>query len=72
MSGAIDHIVKNPPSNIDPKYTIITIKGTPEQVRLCKQLIQALVDRTIRVEDLYSQNFDIAGKVWAGSYKPLL
>jgi len=44
QSGARAQIVKDPPANSDPNYKIFNIKGTPEQIKMCRQLIQEKVD----------------------------
>ena len=46
---------------------IINIKGTPEQVYKCHQLIQAIVDGTMNYDDLLSVKFDFHERVVAGS-----
>jgi len=44
QSGAHAEIVKNPPAGSDPNYKQFTIKGTPDQIKVCRQLIQEKVD----------------------------
>jgi len=44
QSGARAQIVKDPPPSSDPNYKIFNIKGTPEQIKMCRQLIQEKVD----------------------------
>merc|ERR1719187_1820347 len=45
QSGAHAEIQKNPPpGSSDPSYKTFLIKGTSEQIKLCRQLIQEKVD----------------------------
>lgn len=44
QSGAHAEIQKNPPPGSDINYKTFLIKGTPEQIKLCRQLIQEKVD----------------------------
>jgi len=45
QSGAHAEIQKNPPpGSADPSYKTFLIKGTSEQIKLCRQLIQEKVD----------------------------
>jgi len=44
QSGAHAEIQKNPPPGSDPSYKTFIIKGTNEQIKLCRQLIQEKVD----------------------------
>ncbi|XP_076822397.1 far upstream element-binding protein 1-like isoform X3 [Clavelina lepadiformis] len=47
QSGAHAEIVRNPPPGSDLNYKTFIIKGTPEQIKLCRQLIQEKVDTRV-------------------------
>lgn len=44
QSGAHAEIQKNPPPGSDPSYKTFLIKGSTEQIKMCRQLIQEKVD----------------------------
>uniref|UniRef100_H2YJK9 K Homology domain-containing protein n=1 Tax=Ciona savignyi TaxID=51511 RepID=H2YJK9_CIOSA len=44
QSGAHAEIQRNPPPGSDLNYKTFIIKGTPEQIKMCRQLIQEKVD----------------------------
>ena len=44
QSGTHAEIQKNPPPGSEPSYKTFIIKGTNEQIKLCRQLIQEKVD----------------------------